>query len=87
MTNKGKLLSFVLATGISTMIYPSLAPAAVIYSNGFENGSAQPGRCGSGTNPLLGHTGCPSVVPTSSINAGTGLFVAFAETRQAMELW
>ena len=85
MANKGKLLSFVLATGISTMIYPSLVPAAVIYSNGFENGSAQPGRCGSGTNPLLGHTGCPSVVPTSSINAGTGLFVAFADPNQTSD--
>jgi hypothetical protein len=95
MTNKGKLLSFVLAAGIANMICPSLVPAAVIYSNGFENG-LQPrddfdqgggddsnGFCSrGGTNPLLGHTGCPSVVPTSSIHAGTGSFVAFAAPGQ-----
>jgi hypothetical protein len=85
MTNKGKLLPFVIAAGISTMICPSLAPAAVIYSNGFENGGAPPALCsqgGTGTNPLLSHTGCLSVVPTSSINAGTGSFVAFADPNQ-----
>jgi hypothetical protein len=85
MTNKGELLPFVIAAGILTMICPSSAPAAVIYSNDFENGGAPPALCsqgGTGTNPLLSHTGCLSVAPTSSINAGTGSFVAFADPNQ-----
>jgi hypothetical protein len=95
MTNT-KLLSFALVASLSTMICPSLAPAVVIYANGFESGLqptdisqggdpgvAPNGYCSrSGTNPLLSHTGCPSVVPTSSINAGTGSFVAFATPGQ-----
>jgi hypothetical protein len=88
-----KLLSFALVASLSTMICPSLALATVIYFNGFESG-LQPenpgqiespnGGCfeGFGGNPLQSHTGCPSVVPTSSINAGTGSFVAFATPGQ-----
>src|SRR5690349_10709051 len=92
MTNKTKIMSFVFAAGIVNVICPSLASAVVIYSNGFESGlqpsdefsaEASNGYCGQGgTNPLLSHTGCPPVVPTSSINAGTGSFVVFADPNQ-----
>jgi hypothetical protein len=95
MTANIKIFAFALLASLPTMICPSVAPAVVIYSNGFENG-LQPrddlgqgggdefnGFCSrGGTNPLLAHTGCPSVVPTSSINAGTGSFVAFAAPGQ-----
>src|SRR4051812_6555923 len=95
MANNTKLLSVAFLMGISTTICPSIASAAVIYSNGFENG-LQPrddfgqgggdesnGFCSrGGTNPLLSHTGCPSVVSASSINAGNGSFVAFAAPGQ-----
>jgi hypothetical protein len=80
-----------------TMICPALSHAAIIYSNEFESG-LQPrdfgpggdeaaddvnGFCSrGGTGLLLGHTGCPSVVPTGSINAGNGDFVAFATPGQ-----
>jgi hypothetical protein len=95
MANNTKLLSVAFSMAISTMICPSMASAAVIYSNGFENGlqplddfgqggeDASNGFCSrGGTNPLLGHTGCPSVVPTGSIDAGTDAFVAFAAPGQ-----
>ncbi|MBD0327710.1 MAG: PEP-CTERM sorting domain-containing protein [Pyrinomonadaceae bacterium] len=97
MSAHDKFLSLVLSTCIFIIFAPSAAPAAVIYSTGFENGlpigsadaPTENGYCrsgfGGGTNRLPDYRGCVSVVPTSSINAGSGSFVAWADPNQSDE--
>jgi len=89
-----KLLTFKLVAGIFICIAPSTVSAAVIYSNGFESGAPvivddmegpqTNGYCylGGGTNPFTNYTGCLSVIPTSSIGAGSGSYVAWADPNQ-----
>ncbi len=56
---------------------------SLVMTSGQGGGDEFNGFCSrGGTNPLLGHTGCPSIVPTSSIDAGNGSFVAFATPGQ-----
>jgi hypothetical protein len=97
MSNHGKFFSLVLSACIFTGIAPSAAPAAVIYSTGFENGEpvgtadapTENGYCRfgfeGGTNQFFNYNGCVSVVPTSSINAGSGSFVGWADPNQSYE--
>ena len=96
MKTRGKLFLSALLAGASIGFVPWVASAAVIYSNGFEsglpvninqgtgqslNGSCTFGDFG-GTNRLQSYKGCVSVVSTSSINAGSGSFVGWADPNQ-----
>jgi hypothetical protein len=95
MSAHEKFFLLLLSACIFIGIAPSAAPAAVIYSNGFENGlpigsadaPTENGYCRSGseggTNRFLDYKGCVSVVPTSRINAGSGSFVAWADPNQS----
>jgi hypothetical protein len=96
MKTREKLFLLALLAGASIGFVPSVASAAVIYFNGFEsglpvnidegmgqssNGSCTFGGFG-GTNRLQSYKGCVSVVPTSSIDAGSGSFVGWADPDQ-----
>jgi hypothetical protein len=92
----GASLPLILAVSLMIGVLPRAALGAVIYSNGFESGvpvtevvlgePLEPGPNGfcsrAGTTRLLSHIGCPTVVPPSSIGAGSGRFVAFADPDQ-----
>jgi hypothetical protein len=96
-----KLLPFAFAVGMFIGLTPSIVPAAVVYSNGFESGlpvyiyrsdmegPQTNGACSfgeyGGTSYLTEHRGCLSVVPTSQISAGSGSFVALADPNQSYE--
>src|SRR5688500_14942856 len=98
MATHDKLFSLALSACMFTGIAPSTAPAAVIYFNGFESGepiatgeddTTENGYCRSGSEGgsslFPDYKGCVSVVPTSSINAGSGSFVGWADPNQSYE--
>jgi hypothetical protein len=97
MATYDKLFSLALSACMFTGIAPSAAPAAVIYFNGFESGepigtagdTTENGYCRSGseggTSLFVDYKGCVSIVPTSSINAGSGSFVGWADPDQSYE--
>ena len=77
-----RLLGIFALAGALPLPLASTASAVLVYENGFENGDIGSSSNCTGTDFLLGYTGCLVAVSPEMAGGGSGDFVAYAEPGQ-----